>query len=224
MNPKYLEYIVVYSAVLVACLSLGILARLFVINIGADEFTAGIVFGGVVLLGILVYGILALLIDGLYSAIVRWFFPKRKSLKQSNKKSDNSEDIEKRRTEQQLLKDKAERDKKDIAIKYTQEEFAQYCSNESLELLGQYVISYSEKKPLKNIKPITIKGLSNLDLYHFGWNIWNHFKVSKQIEVATFLKKVFPEILNDVETETIKRHLKDDEMKGTIKIQKTLRL
>ena len=119
---------------------------------------------------------------------------------------------------------KQEQDKKDIAVKYTQEEFAQYCSNESLELLCQYVISYAEKKPLKNIKPITIKGLSNLDLYHFGWNIWKHFDVSKQIEVATFLKKVFPEILNDVETETIKRHLKDDEMKGAIKIRKDLSL
>lgn len=224
MNPKYLEYIVVYSAVLVACLSLGVLARLFVINIGADEFTAGIVFGGVVLLGILVYGILALLIDGLYSATVRWFFPKKKLSELSVEKPNNSKDIEKRRTEQQLLKDKAERDKKDIAIKYTQEEFAPYCLNDSLDLLCQYVISYSEKKPLKNIKPITIKGLTNLDLYHFGWNIWKHFDVSKQIEVATFLKKVFPEILNDVETETIKRHLKDDEMKGIIKIQKTLHL
>jgi hypothetical protein len=175
-------------------------------------------------LGILVYGILALLIDGLYSATVRWFFPKKKSLKQSNEKSENSEEFEKIRTERNHLKDKAERDNKDIAVKYTQEEFAPYCSNESLDLLCKYVISYSEKKPLKNIKPITIKGLTNLDLYHFGWNIWNHFKVSKQIEVAAFLKKVFPEFLNDVETETIKRHLKDDELKGIIKIQKTLHL
>ena len=91
MNPKYLEYIVVYSAVLIACLSLGVLARLFAINTGADEFTAGIIFGGVVLLGILVYAILALLIDGLYSATVRWFFPKKKLSKPSVEKSNNSE-------------------------------------------------------------------------------------------------------------------------------------
>lgn len=222
MNPKYLEYIVVYSAVLVACLSLGVLARLFVINIGADEFTAGIVFGGVVLLGILVYGILALLIDGLYSATVRWFFPKKKSLKQPNEKSENSEELEKIRTERKHLKDKTERDKKDIAINYTQSEFAAYCSDEDLELLCKYVMLYTEKKSLKDINPIIVNDMSNLDLYHFGWNIWNHFKVSKQIEVASFLKKVFPEMLDDVETETIKRHLKDDELKGVIKIRKNL--
>ena len=79
MNSKYFEYIVVYSAVIVGCLLLGILARMFVINMGADEFTAGIVFWIVVLLGILAYAILTLLIDGLYSATVRWFFPRKKS-------------------------------------------------------------------------------------------------------------------------------------------------
>jgi hypothetical protein len=40
--------------------------------------------------------------------------------------------------------------------------------------------------------------------------------------MAYFLKKVFSGILNDVEVETIKRHLKDDELKGTIKILKRL--
>jgi len=222
MNPKYLEYIVVYLSVLVGCVLLGTFARMFVINIGADDFTAGIVFWAVALLGIIIYAILALLIDGLYSATVGWFFPKKKQSKLSNEKSSNSDELELIRAEQQLLRDKTEQDKKDIAVKYTQKEFAAYCSNEDLDLLCQFVISYAEKKPLQNIKPIDINGLSNLDLYHFGWNIWNHFKVNKQIEVASFLKKVFPEILNDVEIETIKRHLKDDELKGVIKIRKDL--
>ncbi len=37
--------------------------------------------------------------------------------------------------------------------------------------------------------------------------------------MAAFLKKVFPSILGNVETETIKRHLKDDEQRGIIQIQ-----
>lgn len=222
MNPKYLEYIVVYLSVLVGCVLLGTFARMFVINIGADDFTAGIVFWAVALLGIIIYAILALLIDGLYSSTVGWFFPKKKQSKLSNEKSSNSDELEEIRTEQQLFRDKTEQDKKDIAVNYTQKEFAAYCSNEDLDLLCQFVISYAEKKPLQNIKPININGLSNLDFYHFGWNIWNHFKVSKQIDVASFLKKVFLGILNDVEIETIKRHLKDDELKGVIKIRKDL--
>lgn len=222
MNPKYLEYIVVYLSVLVGCVLLGTCARLFAINIGADEFTAGIVFWAVTLLGVITYAILALLIDGLYMATVRWFFWKKKQSKLSNVNLNNSEKIEQIRTEQQQLHDKKEQDKKHIAIEYTQQEFAAYCSDEDLDLLCQYVILYSENKSLKDIRPIIVKDLSNLDFYHFGWNIWNHFKVSKQIEVASFLKKVFSEILNDVEIETIKRHLKDDELKGVIKIRKSL--
>ncbi|TLX72280.1 mobilization protein [Labilibacter sediminis] len=222
MNPKYLEYIVVYLSVLVGCVLLGTCARLFVINIGADEFTAGIVFWAVTILGVITYAILALLIDGLYMATVRWFFRKKKQSKLFNLNLNNSEKIEQIRTEQQQLNDKIEKDKKDIAVNYTQQEFAAYCSDEDLDLLCQYVILYSENKSLKDIRPIIVKDLSNLDLYHFGWNIWNHFKVSKQIEVASFLKKVFPELLNDVEKETIKRHLKDDELKGVVKIRKSL--
>jgi hypothetical protein len=40
--------------------------------------------------------------------------------------------------------------------------------------------------------------------------------------MAAFLKKVFPSILGNVETETIKRHLKDDEQRGIIQIRKNL--
>ena len=222
MHSKYLEYIVVYLSVLVGCVLLGTFARIFAINIGADEFTAGIVFRAVKLLGIIIYAVLALLIDGLYLATVQWFFPKKKQSKLPKEQSNNSEKLEQIRGEWQQLNGKTEQDKKDIAVKFTQREYAPYCSNEDLDLLCQLIISYAEKKSLQNIKPIKINGLSNLDLYHFGWNIWNHFKVSKQIEVAFFLKKVFPEVLNNVETETIKRHLKDDELKGVIKIRKNL--
>lgn len=224
MNPKYLEYIIVYLSVLVGCVLLGTCVRLFAINIGADAFTAGIVFWAVALLGVITFAILALLIDGLYVAIVRWFFPKKNQSKRSVEKSNDSKNIEHIRAERQQLNDKQAQDKKVVATEYTQKEFAPYCSNEDLDLLCQFVIYYAEKKPLQDIKYININGLSNLDLYHFGWNIWNHFKISNQMEIASFLKKVFPEILNDVEIETIKRHLKDDELKGIIKIRKILPL
>ncbi|PDP70321.1 hypothetical protein CLI85_10065 [Tannerella forsythia] len=72
------------------------------------------------------------------------------------------------------------------------------------------------------MQSIRVKTLSSLDLFHFGWNIWKHFSIGKQDEVALFLKLVFAEALKDVEPETIKSHLKDDEQKGLIKIQKCL--
>jgi len=222
MHPKYIEYILLYSAVLVGCLLMGALLRIFVISIGADEFTAKIVFWIVVLLGIIIYAILTILIDGLYLATVRIFFQKKKHSSLSNKKSNISEKLEEIRTVQQQLNEKNEQNKKDIAIKYTQNEFAAYCSDEDLHLLCQYLIFYAEKKSLQNIKPITTNDLSNLDFYHFGWNIWNHFRVSKQEEISFFLKSVFANYLEDIETDTIKSHLKDYELKGIIKIQKSI--
>jgi ABC-type multidrug transport system fused ATPase/permease subunit len=222
MNSKYFEYIIIYSSVLLACILLGTVARMFVINIGADEFTAGIVFCLVTLFGVLIYAILAFLIDGLFFSIVRTFFRKKKHSSLSNKKSNISEKLEEIRTVQQLLKDKNEQGKKDIAIKYIQKEFAAYCSDEDLHLLCQYVIFYAEKKSLVNIKPITTNGLSNLDFYHFGWNIWKYFRVSKQEDVSFLLKSVFANYLKDVGTDTIKSHLKDDELKGIIKIRKSI--
>ncbi|BAX79286.1 mobilization protein [Labilibaculum antarcticum] len=222
MHPKHFEYIIIYLSVLLACILLGTVARMFVINIGIDEFTAGIVFCVVTLFGVLIYAILAFLIDGLFSSIVRTFFRKKKHSSLSNKKSNISEKFEEIRTVQQLLKDKNEQDKKDIAIKYIQNEFAAYCSEQDLDLLCQYVIFYAETKSLQSIKPIITNGLSNLDFYHFGWNIWKHFRVSKQEDVSFFLKSVFANYLKDVETDTIKSHLKDDELKGIIKIRKSI--
>ncbi|MDE5417913.1 hypothetical protein L3049_07825 [Labilibaculum sp. DW002] len=218
MNSKYFEYIIIYLSVLLACILLGTVARMFVINIGADEFTARNVFWGFSLLGILVYFILTFFIEGLYFTFVRIFFSKKKHLKKSN----ISKKLKEIRTEQQQWNDKNEQDKKDIAIQYIQKEFAAYCSDEDLLLLCQYVIFYAEKKPLANIKPITTNGLSNLDFYHFGWNIWKHFRVSKQEEVSFFLKSVFANYLEDIETNTIKSHLKDDDLKGIIKIRKSI--
>ena len=73
---------------------------------------------------------------------------------------------------------------------------------------------YADQLPLNDIQSIRVKTLSSLDLFHFGWNIWKHFSIGKQDEVALFLKLVFAEALKDVEPETIKSHLKDDEQKG----------
>lgn len=61
-----------------------------------------------------------------------------------------------------------------------------------------------------------------LDIFHFGWNIWNYFRIGKQGDIALFLKLIFAHILRDVEAETVKKHLKDDENKGIIKIRETI--
>jgi hypothetical protein len=39
------------------------------------------------------------------------------------------------------------------------------------------------------------------------------------MDIAHFLKAVFPDAFKEADVETIKRHLKDDELKGIVKIQ-----
>jgi len=72
------------------------------------------------------------------------------------------------------------------------------------------------------LQPVKIRDLTALDLRHFGWNIWNYFKPRNQMDIAHFLKIVFPDILKEAEVESIKSHLKDDELKGIIKIQESI--
>ena len=110
----------------------------------------------------------------------------------------------------------------EIVISYTQHEFAPYVSDDDLIRPCQYITAYSEGNILQNPQPVGVAKLTSLDLYHFGWNIWKYFSIGKQAEVALFLKLVFADVLKDVEPDIIKSHLKDDEQKGLIKIQKSL--
>ena len=220
MNFKYFEHIVKHLPVISACLLVGALARLAFLDKGVDDYTANIIFWCVTALGIILYALIVLFLDGIIKNIK--ILPQKNSSKNSTKDVIPTENLENIKQEQQSIIDQNEQGKKDIAIKYTQNQFALYTSEDDLKSLCNYVVLYSEKNKLDNIKPIKIEKLSNLDLYHFGWNIWKHFNVRNQFETAVFLKNIFAECLKDVETESIKRHLKDDEMKGIITIKESL--
>lgn len=131
-------------------------------------------------------------------------------------------DIEEIRNEKIQELSRVAEEKNNIALNYTRREFALYVSEEDLVRLCESVLIYSNDDDFKNLKSVSVHKLTNLDLYHFGWNIWNHFRSRDQKETATFLKTVFKESLNDIEEESIKKHLKDDERKGIIKIKKNL--
>ncbi|HCE59023.1 MAG TPA: hypothetical protein DER09_14610 [Prolixibacteraceae bacterium] len=127
------------------------------------------------------------------------------------------------RNEQLQNKAKEREEKLNVALNYTRKTFAPYVLDEQIEFLCVNLQLYADKLNLENLRSIkTSKDLSSIDISHFGWNIWNHFNIGKRIEIAHFLKRVFPDILKDVEVESIKSHLKDDELKGIIKIQKSL--
>ncbi|MDD3908528.1 MAG: mobilization protein [Proteiniphilum sp.] len=222
MQSKYFEYIVVYLSVLVVCALIGVGVRLIVIGAGADEFTANTVFWVVASSGVIIYAVLTLLIDGLLTATIRKFFPKKTQIETSETTPLITESLEEIRAEQKRQIEDKKRVKLDYVVQYTRKEFAPYVSDEDLEMLCRYVELYADQLPLNDIQPIRVKTLTSLDLFHFGWNIWKYLNISKQDDIALFLKKVFAHKLRDIEADSIKSHLKDHENKGIIKIQKNI--
>ena len=130
----------------------------------------------------------------------------------------NLESIRKTQLQQKQQNESA---KRQIALDYTRNQFALYLKDEDLDALCDAVNLYAVKEDILNNISIYTKDLTNLDLYHFGWNIWNHFRPIKQEEVSKLLKNVFVS-LDDIDLESIKSHLKDEPKKGIIKIQENL--
>ncbi|WP_116787800.1 hypothetical protein [Flavobacterium psychrotrophum] len=242
MKMKYFEYITVYLSVFLVCIFIGVMVRSVLIEIGVDQYTAGVFFWISSGFGILVFAILNLLFNDLAERLLKRFLKAKKDKypdslipsggfeklqeKQLNslvepelaENKNSGINIELVREEQQNIVKNQRLARIDNAIRYAQKQFALYTSDDDLKQLCENLIIYADDLNFEKIKPVKVKDLSNLDLYHFGWNIWNFFKVSRQERAAKFLKLSFADALKDVEEHSIKTHLKDDERKGLIKI------
>ncbi len=233
MKNNILEYIILYVMVACAALVIATLARIFAASMGFDSFTTFMVF--IIVLAILVVVYLSIHVV-LQNLMLPWigkglskipYF--RNKIKATASIDETLENITEQepapslddiRNEQLQNKAIEQEEKLSIALDYTRKSFALYVSDEHVGLLCNNVKVYANNLSLETLQPVKInKDLSTIDISHFGWNIWNYFRVGKQIDIAHFLKKVFSDIFKDVEVETIKKHLKDDELKGIIKIQ-----
>jgi hypothetical protein len=172
MKNKYLEYIIIYLSVTIASVAIAALVRLSAIEMGLDEFTANIIFWAVVGLGLVAYCMLTLTIQGLLDKTAKLFFSK------SKKKIDEQEatkplSLDEIRAEKQKEIDQQNLERINTAIQYTQKTFAPHISDSDIELLCKYIEIYAEGNDLENlsIQPIQTKGLTTIDLCHFGWNI-----------------------------------------------------
>lgn len=142
----------------------------------------------------------------------------KEDIKDQTSEKVNLESIRKTQLQQ---KQQIESEKLQVAVDYTRNQFALYLKDEDLDVLCDAVNLYSIKEDILINISIYTKDLTNLDLYHFGWNIWNHFRPIKQEEVSKLLKNVFIS-LDDIDLESIKSHLKDEPKRGIIKIQENL--
>lgn len=232
MKNNILEHIILY--VLMVCVSLVIatLVRISAVSLGVDDFTAFITFIIVLAVQFVVYLSIHVVLQDL---MLPWigkglakipFFRRKLESRQVpiNDHKENSEPIslEQIRNEQQQSKNKDLEHKLNITLDYTRKSYALYLSDQDLELLCQNVQIYVNKLDIANLKAVRVKELTAIDLRHFGWNVWNYLKPRNQMDIAHFLKIVFPNIFRETEVESIKRHLKDDELKGVIKIKEKL--
>ncbi|MDR1091367.1 MAG: mobilization protein [Prevotella sp.] len=224
MKNKYYEYIIIYLSVALVCAAIGLIVRATVVAKGVDAFSANTIFWLITGLGILIYCILTVLIQGLSDKMIIFFFSRRKNVKPEQLEASKPLSLEDIRSEKQeeLNQQKAER--LGIAIQYSRKTLAPYISDADMKLLYEYIEMYSEGTSFEKItiQPVKIKELTTTDVCHFGWNIWNHFNVADQWGAAQFLKTVFHEKLKDVELKTIKKKLKIFEPNSTIKIQEIL--
>lgn len=110
----------------------------------------------------------------------------------------------------------------EIAIQYTRTTFAIFADDQNINRLCEYVIQYSTGTELKDVEAVRVKDLQNIDLYHFGWNIWNHFRINTQEDIALFLKIVFARNLKDVDADTIRKKMTFNEGKSRIRLERNL--
>jgi hypothetical protein len=226
MKNSFLQYIILYALVVCVALALATLARISAASMGFDSFTAFMVF-------IITLGIEIIVYLSIHVILQEWMLPwigkglsklpyfrnkiKTSSFPVVEKGEINKHQIRKEHLQAELQK---RNNTKTIAIQYTQTTFTPYLADSDITCLCGYIDLYAERKEFKNLTPVKVNTqLTTIDIYHFGWNIWNHFKVGKQDNIALFLKIVFAQTLRDIEIETIKKHLKDDEQKGVIKIK-----
>lgn len=243
MKNNILEYIILYVIVACAALVIATLARVFAVSMGFDGFTAFIAFLVVLAIQVIVYLSIHVVLQNL---MLPWignglakipYFRKKIEQRQvsqiviespiEEKKVDidipeSNVSLEDIRNEQQQNIAKEQEDILNVALDYTRKSFALYLSDEDLDILCRNIRTYMNRLDEKELNPVKVKELSALDLRHFGWNIWNYFKPRNQMDIANFLKIVFPDVFKDIEVKSIKRHLKDDELKGVIKILEEL--
>jgi hypothetical protein len=214
---------------MVACVALALatLARISVTSMGFDGFTAFMAFIIILAIEIIVYLSIHVFLQAL---MLPWIGKGLSEIPYFRNRIQVSPlpIVDNKQIRADHLQSKVQEwdNAKIISTQYTQTVFASYLSDSEVTRLCDYIDLYSEKKDLSNLSPLKEGNqLSTTDILHFGWNIWNHFrqfKLGKQEDMALFLKIVFAHTLRDVEVESIKSHLKDEERKGIIKIKEDI--
>ncbi|WP_434981376.1 hypothetical protein [Daejeonia sp. YH14] len=248
MKHNYRDILIQNLAIIIGGVITGLGVRLIMLQKGADEFTANGIFWVINFVFILLY--LAFVSFGIsLSEIYKRLKNKKIADKSFNQSDANKQEVDTNsiqivnatenseipvksssdtaviRKIEQERKTQQDQEKLQIALNYTKHKFALYVSDKELDFLCDAVASYSRKEIISNPILVETKNLSTTDLYHFGWNIWNHFggrSHQYQEGISKFLENNFQK-LHKYPIRTIKSHLSDPDTKETvIKLQDDL--
>lgn len=216
MNKDLEVNIIFYACSTFIALFFAVMCRLNILSLGGDNFTNNTLF----VVYFICAMVLALLIKVAFTDVIQIMFkPKAESTKIDEVKEVDTQieeveplvNIEQIRQERIESTNKLKSEKLQIALDYVQREFASYVTDENLKRLMHNIELYAEGA-IENPHLIHVKELSNNDLYHFGWNIHNHFRVMNQLSTAQFIKSIFSHsLMNVTDINTIRKKFRNEE-------------
>jgi hypothetical protein len=219
---KISEHHILYIITAIAGFVIAVAVRFLCISSGYDAGTANLVF--VMILGIEI--VLYLVLMKTIINQVDKFMIRRK-----NKKDAKNTCAENVASSEESVHDRIVRERFEQSVtifcEYTQKALGKYIPAGELQKLNSYIELFAREQGLENIEPVQIpsRQINNNDLYHYGWNLWNHFKGRRQDQrqecVVSWLKIVFTN-LSEVEFSTIKGKLTIFDVKSKITIQKNI--
>ena len=184
-------HIFVGACFLILCVGV----RELILNKGFDNGTANLTFWGIFVGGMVLYFALLSIMPAPARAILNKFekwAPARVKAKRAG--------AAKLARHQASLQ---------IFDEYTALMLGGHLTLEELTLLNQYVRDYlTDKKPTRDIQPLHPTGLKTIDLYHYGWNMWNFFGTKQRNQASVWLQVTFAP-LRDQDSESIYRKMRD---------------
>ncbi|WP_291527867.1 hypothetical protein [Bacteroides sp. UBA939] len=241
MLSKKIDYIIIYSFLLASILCIAMLVRLFVVRqLQMDEFSGLVAFIiTCILFGAIYFSFQSIVNECLLPLVERIFGKGQQSIHELNVETVLTKPMEtiipkeeasipQYNDYKQAAQQKIQEEQMQIlenVLCYTGQELSLYVEEDEMQKLYKYIrlFQFASEKECNKIKPAVIVDpkLKPIDMMYFGWNIGNQFKKTG-IETATFIKRVFAEVLKENEISTLKSKLRSSDGTCIIKIKKEL--
>ncbi|KAA6338805.1 hypothetical protein EZS27_013227 [termite gut metagenome] len=172
---KITEHHILHIMTAVAAFIIAVAVRFICINSGCEAGTANLVFVTILGIEVVLYLVLMKIIINQIDKLMAH----RKEKK--TKRDVYAEDVA---PSEESVHDRIVRERFEQSVtifcEYIQKALGKYIPAGELQKLNSYVELFACEQALESIEPVQIpsRQISNNDLYHYGWNLWNHFQRS----------------------------------------------